>query len=163
WPLRANTHDGQPLPLRAEEAACLKRLPDLVAQFLNDMGAFLRKWGLMQLSTWDLPVPQGILEGLPLGLTTHLLGPNQAVTTVPPYYDVPSATDVRAKIRSMQKQEARSAGISSTHPISNIGPRDGRASSYEAAFRLWLVERTVRRRYGPRRGLSSRLTDAFAT
>src|SRR5262249_39924817 len=134
-----------------------------VAQFINDLGAFLRKWQLMQLSTWDLPVPQGPLNSVTLALAAHLLGPDQLVNTVPTYYDIPSGTDVRSDIRSMQREDARSAVIDPAHPVSDIGPRDGHGSSWENAFRLWLIEETVQQRYGRPRGLVPRLISAFAT
>jgi hypothetical protein len=35
--------------------------PEEVIQFQEDLNAFLDKWGLMQMLTWDLPAPQGPL------------------------------------------------------------------------------------------------------
>jgi hypothetical protein len=161
WPLRANTHDQEP---RAAEpgGGQAQKLPDEVSRFLDDLGQFLRKWQLTQLASWDLPLPQGPLQGLSLATARHLLGPGQLATTLPSYFDVPSDVDLRKRTRDQQRFAAGQAGVEARHPVTNLSARGGRASSPETAFRMWLVERTSRARYGSRRGLVARLASAFA-
>src|SRR5262249_48658678 len=135
-----------------------ERLPAAAVQFLDEAGAFLRKWQLSELVTWDLPLPQGPLSEIPLGVAAQLLGPDHVAFTHPSYYDIPSGTDLRGQVRDQQARVACDAGIGKDHPLTDIGPRDGRPSGYEAAFRLWLVEHAARQRYGERRGLVARLS-----
>ena len=160
WPLRANTHEQSPVPGAAVAAALA--LPEEAARFVEGMGQFLRKWKLAQMVTWDLPLPQGPLAGVPLGLARHVLGPEQIVDAYPTYYDIPSNTPVREDIRDQQRLAAKRAGIGTEHPLTDISARKDRPSTPEAAFRMWFVERTVRHRYGARRGLVARLDSAFA-
>jgi hypothetical protein len=96
-------------------------------------------------------------------LARRVLGPDQAVDAYPTYYDIPSATNVREEIRDQQRLAAQQAGVGPEHPLTNLSPRDGRASTPETAFRLWFLERTVRSRYSDRTGVVARLDSAFAS
>jgi hypothetical protein len=89
-------------------------------------------------------------------------GPDHRVDTVPSYFDLPSNIDVREAIRRRQGQAAADDGIEQAHPVTDTSPRDGRASRYESAFRLWLIEQSIRKRYGSPRGLVARLLPVFA-
>jgi hypothetical protein len=160
-PIWANTHDREPM-VEAPGAGATEALSTDVAGFLNEAGAFLRKWQLASLVTWDLPLPQGPLESIPLGLARHLLGPGQIVNAYPTWYDIPSATNVRDEIRDQQRFAAEQAGVGTEHPLTHLSPRDGRASTPEAAFRMWFIESAVRGRYGARPGVTTRLDSAFA-
>jgi hypothetical protein len=161
WPLWANTHDREPM-VEAPGVGATPALPADVAGFLDEAGAFLRKWQLACLVTWDLPLPQGPLESIPLGLARHLLGPGQIVNAYPTWYDIPSVTNVRDEIRDQQRFAAEQAGVGTEHPLTHLSPRDGRASTPEAAFRMWFIESAVRGRYGARPGVTARLDSAFA-
>jgi hypothetical protein len=161
WPFRANTHDQESLPAEPGSGQA-QALPEEVSRFLDDLGRFMRKWGLMWLVTWDLPLAQGPLQDVPLGLARHLLGPGQLATTQPTYFDTPCDADVRKRTRDQQRFAARQAGVAARHPVTNLSARGGRASSLETAFRMWLITRTARGRYGSRRGLTARLASAFA-
>jgi hypothetical protein len=137
-------------------------LGDELAQFLTDFGRFMRKWRINRMVTWDLPLPQGPLEQIPLGLARSTLGPDHRIDTNPSYYDIPSSVDVRKAIRRRQGQAAADDGIEQAHPVTDTSPRDGRASRYESAFRLWLIEQSIRKRFGSPRGLVARLVPVFA-
>jgi hypothetical protein len=161
FPLRANVHDRPPVvapPGAVQEGV---RLPDEVGLFLDDMGRFQRKWQLREMVTWDLPLPQGPLGGLPIGVALPLLGPDQLVATSPAFYDPPSSEDEREATRNQQKQAARLAGLGGDFPLAGLGGRGHDASSEADAFGLWLIETTVRTRYGSPRGLTARLVVAF--
>jgi hypothetical protein len=162
--------DRPPLPLTLGPALPVPSIDPLrqnfpsedVSAFLHDLDGFLRKWDLIQLVTWDLPDPQGPLGGLPLGAVVNLLGPDHPVSTYPKYYDVPSGEDLRERLREMQRRAARHAGIEQEYPVTDTSARGESASSYESAFRLWLIEKSVITRYGRRRGLVGRLVHAFS-
>jgi hypothetical protein len=161
WPLRANTHDRQPVPIPSGEAGTVTVLPDATARFLDSAGQFLRKWQLMQLVSWELPLPQGVLEHIPLGLMVELLGPDHLVQAFPTFGNVPSGTEVRESIERQQRLAAREAGTAGGFSLAGISGRAGHASAYETAFGMWLVEQAAWARYGGRRGLATRLTTAF--
>ncbi len=97
------------------------RLPDDAAQFLEDLTAFLRKWQLMELATWDLPVPQGPLHNAP-SVLARLLGPDQTITAAPAYYDIPSNTDVRGEIHlpGAAPRAGKAAGFDDEHPLTDL-------------------------------------------
>jgi hypothetical protein len=91
------------------QACAFLRICDLsedVRSFLADLGQFQRTWQLAQMMTWELPLPQGPLTDVPLGLALRLLGPDQIVSTSPAYYDPPSSADERKAKRRQQKQAA---------------------------------------------------------
>jgi len=132
-----------------------------VATLMKDAGHFMRKWQLNRLITWELPLPQRPLDWVPLRLACALLGDDHPVFAVPSFYDIPSRTDVRARIREEQEQVAKAFRINLEHPVTDISTRGGKPSSYESAFRMWHIEVTVRSRYGTSRGLVARLGPAF--
>jgi hypothetical protein len=160
-PLRANLQDQPAITVHSGTPPPGDRLPDEVSLFLSDMGQFQRKWQLAQMVTWEFPMPQGPLLSVPLKMAAQLLGPDQLVSTSPVSYDAPSSEDEREAIRNQQKQAARMAGLSGDFPLSGLGGRGDDASAREDAFRLWLIEKTVRSRYGSPRGLVVRLMTAF--
>jgi hypothetical protein len=162
WPLLANTADREPTPVLRAEIDPGRILPAEASDFLEAATRFMRKWKLARMATWDLPLPQGPLEHVPLGLARHILGPDDTGVFFPGYFDIPSAQDVRAEIRERQDAAAREAGLGAEFPLTDLTPRAGSASAWENAFQLWFVERAVLQRYAGRRGLTSRLVEAIA-
>jgi hypothetical protein len=160
-PIRANVHDQPAIPVLPGALSPRDRLSDEVGSFLDDLGRFQRKWQLMEMVTWDLPIPQGPLASMPLGVAVNLLGSDQLVSTSTAFYDPPSSEDEREARRNQQRQAAKRAGLSGTFPLAGLGGRGNDASAEEDAFRLWLMEKTVRIRYGSRHGLAARLVTAF--
>jgi hypothetical protein len=161
-PIDANVADRPPEPVVSIGPDHGRVLGDELARFLTDFGQFTRKWRINRMITWELPYPQGPLDQIPLGMAVLIQGPDHRVDTVPSYFDLPSNIDVRESIRRHQGQAAADDGIEQAHPVTDTSPRDGRASQYESAFRLWLIERTIRKRYGSPRGLVGRLLPVFA-
>ncbi|MHB1427010.1 MAG: hypothetical protein ACYC3I_27965 [Gemmataceae bacterium] len=161
FPILANVHDKPAIPILPGTLSPCDCLSEEVSSFLDDLGRFQRKWQLMQMATWDLPMPQGPLASMPLGVAMNLLGPDQLVSTSPAFYDPPSSEDEREARRNQQRQAANMAGLSGNFPLAGLGGRGNDASSEADAFRLWLIEKTVRTRYGFPRGLTARLMVAF--
>jgi hypothetical protein len=146
WPLLANTADREPTPVLRSEIDPGGILPEEASAFLEAATRFMRKWKLARMATWDLPVPQGPLEHVPLGLARHVLGPNDTGVFFPGYFDIASAQDVRAEIRERQEAAAREAGLGAEFPLTDLSARADCASAWENAFRLWFVERAVLQR-----------------
>jgi hypothetical protein len=161
WPLPASVGDQPATAVVAGSIDPARRLPEATASFLTDATALMRKWGLAGLVTWDLPLPQGPLECVPLGLATRVLGPDHAGTLVPCYYDTPSSQDLREERRWQQGRSAKGGGIGVEFPLTNLSPRAGRASEWENSYRLWFVEAAARQRYGGRPRLPTCLVAAF--
>lgn len=135
-------------------------LPEEVDRFLGDVAAFLRKWQLAGLETWELPHPQGPLSELPAGLVTQLLGADHILSAVPASFTVPSSEDERKSTLDRQREAARLLGLPKTFPVSGLGGRRD-PSLDEGSFRLWFVEQAVRSRHTLSRGLALRLKLAF--
>jgi hypothetical protein len=161
WPLLAPVSNRQPIPVPAGTIDPALLRPEDTAACLDQATAFMRKWSLAGLATWDLPLPQGPLEQVPLGLATSILGPEHIGTFIPPYYDTPSRQDLREELREQQRGSGRSAGIDSDFPLTNLSARADKASELESAFRLWFIETAARQRYAGRPRLSACLVAAF--
>ena len=144
WPLSASVGDQPATPVVAGSIDPALRLSADVATFVKDVTAFLRKWRLVSLATWDLPQPQGPLEGIPLGLAERLLGSDSIGTFYPPYFDTPSGQDLRTELRAQQRQSGKSAGIDPEFPLTDLSARPDHPSQWESAFRLWFIELAAR-------------------
>jgi hypothetical protein len=168
WPLVASSCEQKSIALR-QSALAVSPKPAEVAKFFGELRMFLRKRRLAAIITWDLPLPQGPLASASTDQARHLLGPDQVVTVIPSYYDIPSSSDLRAEAREQQRRAAHLDGIRPEHPLTDIAARtDASAgidhpSTKEMAFRMWFQERTVRNRYGAPRGMAARLESALAS
>jgi hypothetical protein len=161
-PIDANVADRPSKPVVSIEPNRRRVLGDELAQVLTDFGRFMRKWRINRMVTWELPYPQGPMDQIPLGMAVLIQGPEHRVDTIPSYFDTPSSVDVRKAVRRGQQQAATDDGIEQAHPVTDISPRDGHASRYESALRLWLIEQSIRKRYGSPKGLVARLLPVFA-
>lgn len=133
-------------------------------QFLSELTKFLQKWQLARLVTSDLPLPQVPLHGIPAGLVAQIRGTTVTVDYTPPYYDIPSGVDVRERLRTRQAAEGRALGIHELRcPVTNSSGRGKNVSELETAFRMWLIELSVTRRYEKPRGYVERLLTAYST
>jgi hypothetical protein len=122
-----------------------------------------RKWHLQALETWELPVPTPALWWGKAQQVVETLGPNTYVISIPGYYDIPTAEDIRQIIRCAQEQQADTFESREAFPVTDTSPRKGRPSKYESAFRLYLIELALRSRYGSTRGMVERLCQASSS
>lgn len=129
-------------------------------QFHSQMCRFTEKWQLQGLLTWELPVPRSPLVYAKLA-DVRFMNPSTLVVTWPFYYDLPSSDDLRQMLREAQRQAAMEAGHLEEFPITQTSPRHNNPSQYESAFRFWLIEHTVRSRYGDSRGMAASLVDGL--
>jgi hypothetical protein len=125
--------------------------------FDSRLVAFLDKWALMNLATWDLPVPQG-------PLVPNLLAPHGPAfprhgihITLPVYYPLTGDDDLLAAVLRLQQEAARRVGV---------GPSGAGLPHHQAYAQLLDVlhlERAARGRFpGPKppRGLATRVVAA---
>jgi hypothetical protein len=119
---------------------------------------FLLKWELTGFAAWDLPIPQQPHRGTPLGHLIQLVGPDIIVDYYPTYYSISAGENVRQQIQHRQRIIAHSRGRTGEFPIQTHAV--GR-SQLATAFRMWLIEEALRRRYGVPRGMVATLTEVF--
>jgi hypothetical protein len=129
-------------------------------RLIADVVAFLTRWELTTLVTWDLPVPEGPLEIVPPWLAARVRN-SQRVVHVMPTYIIPSRGDLTRMARSSQRATARAIDSNVRNPAQGVAGRPGLESEWASAFRLWFREQSAAR-YGGRRGLTARLTEAYA-
>jgi hypothetical protein len=137
----------------------------------DEHGAFLERavrlvWDhqLRGLATWNLPEPQGPLEGVPVGAAARFLDPDHRVLILPAYSNRPNDAYLRKLLRRLQQANARGGGLAGKFPASGIAGRTGKPSEYARAFRMWILEKAVRSRVsGPApTGLVAALIAYFA-
>lgn len=134
-------------------------LPASTSAFTGDLRQFLDRWGLMQLTTWDLPDPQGPLlpDMLPAGAPAR---PVHGVHLfVPIHFPLQGDDDLLSRVREFQRQQATELGLA---------PGFGGVAhhaQYAQMFRLIHLDRTVRGRFGnrPPRGIITALEAAAAS
>ena len=129
--------------------------------FAHSFAGFLSKWELARMVTWDLPYPQQPMHGVSLEEVETLAGPHVMVDYYPTYLAPDSDEELSAQIRARQSTIAKIAGTSHHHPLGRLGPHGTSPSQWETVFRMWFIESTVRTRYGTRRGIVARLSEAF--
>lgn len=153
--------------VRVPQVPGMERCSPEIAAFYDAYGKFIKNRTLASLVTWDLPLPQGPLPGH-AGAVVLLRGTDAPVDCHSPYYDIPSDEDVRKGIRQRQRRDGRDAGVEMEFPLTDTSARYDTLkkrylpSTFETAFRMWLIEETVCRRYGRVHGIKSRLQDVFS-
>jgi hypothetical protein len=137
---------------------------DLGDGFLAELEAFLAKWYLMEMTTWDLPRPQGPLCGMSAKTVEHFTGRTPDIDYYPPFFRVPSSQNLHKDLSDAQQRAARDSGIIDDFPLSGLSPRRSTEqgqelaeAGYATALRPYFAELAFRCRYGDRRGFKSRL------
>jgi hypothetical protein len=129
-----------------------------LAEFQFRFEAFLDRYGLLSMATWELPDPAGpLLDGLPR--PPHLLAGRPVQIAVPAHFHLQGTDNLQGVVQQRQRQQTQAAGINP----SCIGPRS--AERYAHLFAIDHFRRVTDGRYGrpPRpKGYVSRLNDALA-
>jgi hypothetical protein len=144
------------------------RLPELppeavpvaetVVSFAHDVGAFLDRWELMSLATWDLPEPQGPLFPVCLPADSPAL-PRQGVHLYVPASHRLDGEDLVRQVRDLQRSAAAELGLEPEFAGLH------HAELYARILKLVHLERTVTLRYGrarPPRGFVGHVVGALA-
>ncbi|MHC4198781.1 MAG: hypothetical protein ACYSU0_02240 [Planctomycetota bacterium] len=133
-------------------------LREQVEQFHEEKLRFLNRWALMQLTTWDLPAPQGPLEEMPLSTLVTLFGSDAVVSNVYPEYFTIPLSDQQERLGRIRfpgsKVEALGRAIEPKRP-----------DLYESAYKMWFCELALRQRFQDvclPRGAVTHLCAAFA-
>jgi hypothetical protein len=120
---------------------------------------FLDRWGLTQLATWDLPVPQGPLLPNLLPPGSPALPVHGIHLVLPLHYPLQGADELQRQIFEFQKQAVRDLEL----PESLAGLPHHK--SYASLFDVIHLERAIRSRLPPgrpARGFVSHLEEALA-
>lgn len=126
----------------------------------------LERWALSGFVTWDLPLIQPPLLGIPLFQAAEILPCTARVIYWPPHVQRPSTLDFNAILRSVQhtdaafRQYTEEQSARSTFPSVPGKQKGGRPSDNEKIARMLLWERALVQRY-PDRGRSSRFVEAI--
>lgn len=137
------------------------RYAEMGGGFLGRLEAFLAKWSLTAMTTWDLPHPQGPLEAIPAAAAEHLTGRPPVIAYRPPYYQVPTKQDLHKEVRERQEREARDLDQPGDFPPRRLVTRGGEEAGYARALRMYYTEVAYRHRYGDMRGLKTRFAEIF--
>lgn len=132
---------------------------ELTAPFLATLDAFLSKWSLASLATWELPVPAGPL--IPDLLPASGRALEQAVVRIslPAHYPLQGSDALLQEIREHQRSLAADQGI--PDPVGHMSHYIAYGQMFEVAF--W--EEVLRRRFEDLRlkGFVSMLEAAIAS
>jgi hypothetical protein len=136
----AMIHRSLKLPRKPENAVMVS---DEVAQFSEDLNAFLDHWGLTCMYTWDLPAPQGPLLPATLASQDTPAMPKHGLHIVLPlHYPLTGTDDLLRQIRQLQGNATRGLGIDSS--MAGLPHWE----VYGQMLDVDLLERTIRSRYG---------------
>jgi hypothetical protein len=135
-------YDGLKFPLHRSALEITGNRPRNagVEQLFRLLTTFLDRWSLWGLMTWDLPYPQGPLDGNPFPDGSRALPVAGVRTFVPTYFPVDKPARLRDAILSQQLTEARRMGL--PPELASIGE----VKKYAAVAELIHLERTIRSR-----------------
>jgi hypothetical protein len=102
--LAASVTLGQPMPDSAP-------VDDQVRRFQTSLDAFLRKWSLVQLTTWDLPLPQGPQIPSPLPSNSPASNFDAIWAAIPLHYPLRNDDGFLDAVQSEQLALAEIKGI----------------------------------------------------
>ncbi|MFV1964007.1 MAG: hypothetical protein ACC628_01190 [Pirellulaceae bacterium] len=162
---RWTTLDGTERPFPIERAVKVdKSLKETkiargIADFQPDLEAFLDRWGLTRMVTWDIPEPQGPMLPVPLSADAQAMPEHGLHIVLPIHYPLTGTDDLLRQIRQQQIELAKEA---------NLDPSVAGLPHFEAYARIFdvdLFEKTIRSRYdkpGRNRGLVTVMEHAIA-
>jgi hypothetical protein len=129
-----------------------------LAQFAQELEAFLNRWGLIALATWDLPTPQGPMVPLTLPLAAPAWPRHGIFLYIPLHYPLTGGNDrLLDQVLELQRSKVQELGIDTSSaglPHYQI---------YGKLLELIHLEKAVVQRYGQPPGLITVLEEALAT
>lgn len=118
--------------------------------FLEATEAFLGRWDLQGMATWDLPIPVGHYERVPASVLVNLLGDPRISAVGSQHIPVPR--------KDVSDTTAALSWVESKKPKKRVRVQAG--SLYEFAFEMKFWELAIRNRYGLRHGMTNLLLEA---
>lgn len=115
-------------------------ISEQIVVFQQDLRAFLDRWGLTQLASWDLPEPQGPFLPNPLPSGSPALPSHGVHLVLPLHYPLQGDDHLLQQIFEFQRQAAQELGMDE----SLAGLPHFRA--YASIFDVLHLERTIRSR-----------------
>jgi hypothetical protein len=125
----------------AQGAQRARRARRATESFQEDLNAFLDRWGLMSMLTWDLPVPQGPLLPAPVAADSPAMPKHGLHLVLPIHYPLTSTDDLLTQIRQQQVCLAREQGLDTS--MAGLPHHE----VYGQMLEVHLLELTIRSRY----------------
>jgi hypothetical protein len=148
---------ARPVPLPRPPAGAAPAPPGLT-DFAGAARGLLDRWGLTQMTTWELPAPQGPLLPNPLPPGAPALPARGVHLVVPPHYPLQGDDGLLQQVLDLQRQAAREQGLDE----SLAGLPHYRA--YAHMLEVLHLERSIRARLAgrPLPGFVTRMEEAIA-
>jgi hypothetical protein len=129
-----------------------------VADFADQIRKFLDRWGLIRMTTWELPDPQGPLLPNPLPPGSPALPLHGVHLVLPLHYPLQGDDELLRQVLEMQRQSARTLGLDDS--LAGLPHYKANAAMFDVIH----LERVIRARCRPPypRGLVSRIEEAVA-
>jgi hypothetical protein len=151
-------------PWLPERLARKAGVPEASLAYYRAYETFRGRWHLAMLVNWEIPWPMGPCDYIKAEDAMKMLGSSFVLDYHPPYVDTPrrSISDKALLAASMAKYPKCSPGMPEPPPMSRVTGQGSGPSELATAFRMWLIEMAVRRRYGNPRGLTGCLIRGFS-
>jgi hypothetical protein len=127
--------------------------------FAADVPAFLDRWGLTRLATWELPEPQGPLLPNLLSPEAPALPRHGVHLVLPLHHPLQGDDGLLRRVLDLQRRYAREQGLDDS--LAGLP----HYKAYAGMFDVLHLERTIRSRLRadhPRRGIVGRMEEAIA-
>lgn len=113
-----------------------------VAAFQQMLNAFLDRWGLTRMLTWDLPEPQGPMLPSPIPADSPAMPKHGLHFVLPTHYPLTGTDDLLHQIQKQQANLAQEHGLDAT--LAGLPHFE----AYGQMLEVDLLERTILSRYG---------------
>ena len=110
--------------------------------YQRELNAFLDRWGLMRMATWDLPEPQGPMLPAQLPMDAQAMPEHGLHIVLPVHYPLTGNDDLLRQIRQQQVQLAERTGVD---PSMAGLPH---FAVYGQMFEVHFLESIIKSRYG---------------
>jgi hypothetical protein len=132
--------------------------PDALRAFSDDLAAFLDRWGLTQLATWDLPMAQGPILPVLLDADAPAVPRHGLHLFLPLHYPLTGDDDLLGEILRLQQSSVEGLGLDTS--LAGLPHHE----AYSQILELVHLERAITSRFDGRkpRGFISHLEEAIA-
>jgi len=110
------------------------------ASFFEQVESFLNRWGLVELTTWELPLPQGPLLPASLPPGSPALPTHGVHVVLPLHYPLADNDGLVGLIQKQQAEQARAQGLDGLAGLQHY-------ESWAQMFEVDFFERAIRARF----------------